>query len=407
MTLLEHRLLDKQMDHFTKQTLTQLVTSVKGPCVSIYMPTERKGAETQQSPIRLKNLLAQAEEQLVALGKRTPDIKNLLAPAYALTTNGHFWQYQSDGLALLLAPDTTTTYRLPLPFKETALVNERFYIKPLLPMLTGDGSFYVLTLTQGGVHLLQGSRFSIAKVELADDIPQSLAEALRYDDFETHLQLHVASRSSTGHERGAAMFHGHGGAADDDNAKENIIRFFRQLDNGVRNLLQTSEQPPLVLAGIEYLRGLYRQVNQYNGLVEQGVDNDPEALSMEELHQRAWAIVEPIFTAERQEALDAYKHLAGTKDQRAAHTIEVIAPAAYFQRVDTFFMPSEISRDLANWGSFDPEENQVFLHEERQTGDEDLIDFAAIHTLLNGGAVYMVDAMGLPDGATVAAIMRY
>lgn len=401
-------LLDKQMDHFTKQSLTELVTDINGPCISIYMPTERKGIETQQGPIRLKNLLNQAEEQLAALGQRTPDIADLLAPAYALTRHNQFWQYQSDGLTLLLAPDMLATYRLPLQFRETVQVNERFYLKPLIPMLTGDGAFYVLTLTQGGVRLLQGSRYSIAEIELGEDIPKNLAEALRYDEFQTQLQHHVASRPSTGGGgRGEAMFHGHGGAEDDANMKENVIRFFRQLDNGVRDLLQTSEQPPLVLAGIEYLRGLYRQVNQYGGLVEGGVEQDPEALSLDELHQRAWAVVEPIFTAERQKALDAYNHLAGTKDERAAQAIETIAPAAYFQRVDTFFMPNAVTNNVVIWGKFNPDDSKVSVHGERQPGDEDLINFAAIHTLLNGGDVFMADAIGLPNGVMVAAIMRY
>lgn len=400
-------LLDKQMDRFTKQALTELVTVVKGPCVSIYMPTERKGVETQQGSIRLKNLLNQVEEELVAMGERTTDISDLLAPAYALAGNGQFWQYQSDGLALLLASDLMSTYRLPLQFRETALVNERFYVKPLLPMLMGDGVFYLLTLNQGGVRLLQGSRYSLAEVELSEDIPQSLAEALQYDDFEKQLQFHTSSRPTTGGGRGATMFHGQGSGADDANRTENILRFFRELDNGVRDLLQTSMQPPLVLAGVENMRGLYQQVNQYSGLVVQGVEHDPEALSIEELHARSWTIVEPLFTAERQAALDAYNHLAGTHDKRAAHTIETIAPAAYFQRVDTFFIPSANSTDTSIWGVFDQAANSVSLHDTRQPGDEDLIDFAAVHTLLNGGDVYLMDAVGLPDGANMAAIMRY
>jgi hypothetical protein len=399
-------LLDKQMDRFTKQSLTELVTGVKGPCVSIYMPTERKGAETQQGPIRLKNLLNQAEEQLVGMGERTTDIRDLLAAAYTLANDGHVWQYQSDGLALFLAPDRMITYRLPLQFPETVLANERFYVKPLLPMLSGDGIFYLLTLTQGSVHLLQGSRYSMAEVELGDEIPKSLAEALKYDDVEKHLQFRTAAMPSTGG-RGSAMYHGHGNAGDEALTKENILRFFRQLDNGVRDILEGSDHPPLVLAGIDYLRGLYQQVNQYNEIIDQGVENDPEALSLEELHARAWGIVEPIFLEERQVALDGYYHLAGTNDKRAAHTIEQIVEAAYYQRVDTLFMPDSMGVDEAIWGSFNPEKNTLSLHEERKQGDEDLLDFAAVHTLLNGGDVYLMDENELPDDVELAAILRY
>lgn len=401
-------LLDKQMDLVTKQALLDLISEPQGRCISIYMPTERKGAETQQGPIRLKNLLGQAHAELAALGERAPDIENLLAPAQALVNDSEFWQYQSDGLALLLAADSMATYRLPLPFQETVVVNDRFLLKPLLPMLIGEGTFYLLSLRQGGVRLLRGTRFALAEVELGEDVPTSLAEALKYDEFEANIRFHIASRPSTGSsrstpDRGAAMYHGQGGAGDDANLKEQIIRFFRQLDNGVRDLLEGSQQPPLVLAGVDYLRGLYRQVNQYGALVEAEVTTDPEALTLPELHQRAWPLVEPLFTADRQTALDTYHHLAGTEDVRAAHTIEEIAPAAYFQRVDTLFIP----QTMAQWGAFDAEANQVEVHDERQAGDQDLLDFAAVHTLLNGGKVYLLEADGLSTGATIVAIFRY
>ena len=217
-------LLDMQMDHFTRESLTDLVTDVTGPCISIYMPTERKGPETQQGPIRLKNLLSQVEEALAALGERTPDIRDLLAPAQALLDNTQFWHHQNTGLALLLSSNRMATYRLPLQFQETAIVNARFYLKPLLPMLTGDGAFYVLTLTQGGVHLFQGSRFSLVEIELGADVPKSLAEALQYDDFEKQLQLHTTSSPNLGGRRGAAIFHGQGG--EEAETTENILRFF-------------------------------------------------------------------------------------------------------------------------------------------------------------------------------------
>ncbi len=408
MTTLEKPLVDKQMDLFTRESLLALAADREGPCVSLYMPTERRGPDTQQSPIRLKNLLGQVEAELAALGQRTPAIQQLLAPAQALVSNNLFWQYQSDGLALLLAPKMMESYRLPLPFDEAVVVNDHFYLKPLLPMLSSDDTFYLLTLRQGGVRLLQGSRFSLAEIQLGEDVPTTLAEALKYDEFEATLRFHIASRPSTGSnrgapDRGAAMYHGQGGAADDANIKEQIVRFFRALDNGVRDLLTGSQQPPLVLAGIDYLRGLYRQVNQYNALVDEEIAHDPETLTTQALHERAWAVVEPIFTQAHQDALDAYRHLAGSGDRRAAHTIEAIAPAAYFQQVDTLLMP----RTTVQWGAFDANANHVKLHSDRQPGDLDLIDFAAIHTLVNGGAVYLIEPPDLPAGAQLAAILRY
>jgi hypothetical protein len=51
--------------------------------------------------------------------------------------------------------------------------------------------------------------------------------------------------------------------------------------------------------------------------------------------------------------------------------------------------------------------NAICLHEEAELGDQDLLDFAAVHTLLNGGTVYAVEPGRVPDGALLVAIFRY
>jgi hypothetical protein len=171
----------------------------------------------------------------------------------------------------------------------------------------------------------------------------------------------------------------------------------------VREVIQDGRQAPLVLAGIEYMQGLYRQVNQYHNLVETGIEKDPDALSSEELHQSAWKIVAPLLQQTRQAAFDAYKHLAGTADRRAGRSLAEIVPAAYFQRVDTLF----VAEGVEKWGLFSPEENTAIIHESHQAGDDELLDFAAVHTLLNGGAVYMVPPAEMPEEAPLVAIFRY
>jgi hypothetical protein len=49
-------------------------------CVSIYMPTHRTGVETQQDPIRLKNLLGKAEKELSDRGMGRRDVQKMLEP---------------------------------------------------------------------------------------------------------------------------------------------------------------------------------------------------------------------------------------------------------------------------------------------------------------------------------------
>jgi hypothetical protein len=385
------------MKMLTRDDLRALMSTHTGLCVSIFMPTHRAGAETQQDPIRLKNLLGKAEECLLAGGVRTPEARKLLKPAQKILWNGLLWQHQSDGLAMFLSPEEFSYYRLPFDFEELVVVTNRFHIKPLLPLLSGDGRFYVLALSQNQVRLLQGTRYNVSEVD-ARRIPASFAEALRYDDPERRLQFHTRTRTPGSKGERAAIFHGHGVGT--NNAKVNILRYFHKVDEGLQQLLR-DEQAPLMLAGVDYLFPIYREANTYLYLVDEGIAGNPEELSAKELHQQAWDILQPRFLKAQQEAAIQYSQLADTR--QASRDIEKVVPAAYHGRIEILF----VALGIQQWGIFDPEKNKVQLHREAEPGGEDLLDFAAVQTLLNGGTVYAVEPEKVPGEAPLAAVFRY
>jgi hypothetical protein len=363
------------------------------------MPTHRAGREIQQDPLRLKNLLSGAEKHLLASGLCTPDAKELLEPAQRFLQNSHFWQHQSDGLAIFLSREMFCYYRLPLDFDVLVVVTNRFHIKPLFPLLSGDGRFYILALSQNDVRLFQGTRYSVSAIDL-EGVPTSLAEALRYDDPEKRLQFHTSTRMPGGKGKRPAIFHGHGVGSND--AEANILRYFHQVDEGLHDLLK-DEQAPLVLAGVGYLLPVYKEANTYPHLVDQGIEGNPERLSAEELHKYAWAIVHPHFFVAQEEAATRYRQLVGAGSEQASNDLKDIIPAAHQGRVETLFVAVGIQR----WGSFSLDTNLVRLHEESEHGSEDLLDFAAVHTLLNGGTVYSVEPEKMPHKASLAAVFRY
>lgn len=50
--------------------LRSVLAESRTPAVSIFMPTHRAGQEIRQDPIRLKNLVRRAEQQLIEEGTR-------------------------------------------------------------------------------------------------------------------------------------------------------------------------------------------------------------------------------------------------------------------------------------------------------------------------------------------------
>ncbi|OGP88367.1 MAG: hypothetical protein A2156_05175 [Deltaproteobacteria bacterium RBG_16_48_10] len=383
------------MNLLSREELKTLIEKPEGGSVSIYMPTHRVFPETKQDPIRFKNLLREAEERLKQGGLRSPEAKKLLKPAKAQIRNGLFWQYQSDGLAVFISSQGLFHYRLPVKFDELLVVTDRFHIKPLLPLFSNDGRFFVLALSQNDVRFFHCTRYSANEVELKG-VPRSLNEALKYDDPEKQLQFHTRTPSATGGR--AAMFHGQGVGTDD--AKNNILRYFQQVDGGLRNILR-EERAPLVFAGVDYLLPIYKEANSYPHLIELGIAGNPEELKTEELHEQAWRIVEPYFFRKQQEAMAQYKQLAGS--ERASNSLKAIALGAYDGRVDILF----VAVGIQIWGFFDLETRTVHLHPNVEPGDEDLLDFAAVHTFLNGGTVYAVKPAGVPGEGSLAAVFRY
>ena len=388
------------MDILSKRDLQQLIETNSECCVSLYMPTHRVGREQQQDPIRFKNLITRAQERLVGYGLCRPEVQALIRPAESLLTDGDFWQHQSDGLAVFLTSDFSQTYRLPSRFKELLSIANNFHIKPLLPLFSTNGQFYILALSLNEIRLFLATRDTISEMQLPN-VPTSMQEALFMDIPEKHLDFHTGTKNPSAPGSRPAAFHGQGVQSDEED-KKNILRYFQYVDKGLRDLL-AGITTPMVLAGVDYLLPIYHQANTYNSLLYEGLEGNPEGLSAKELHQRAWELVEPIFGTNQQEAMKQFKRLHGKQSDLASDDLKTVVKAAKYGRVDILFVPLGIQQ----WGRFEPDNNQVLLEDKPSLENEDLLDFAATQTILNSGQVYALQPEDLPGKGELAAILRY
>jgi Bacterial archaeo-eukaryotic release factor family 3 len=158
---------------------------------------------------------------------------------------------------------------------------------------------------------------------------------------------------------------------------------------------------PLLLAGVDYLLPIYAEVSKYSNLMGQGITGNPEQLRAEELQERAWPIMEPHFQKAQETAATKYKEMLSKG--LASHDIKEIIAAAEQGRVDSLF----VAMGVEVWGTVSPETGKVQVHQESQTGDEDLLDLAALHTLFNSGVVFVVPPEKAPDEEPLAAVFRY
>ena len=378
------------MDIMRPHDLERLTSSAPAPSASLFMPTHRAGAGTAQDPIRFKNLLTQADEALRALGLRAPEASELLAPARSLLGRPIFWKHQAEGLAAFASAASFEAVRLPLTLPELAVVGDRFHVKPLLPYFAADGHFFVLAISQNQIRLLEGSRDAFDEVDLRE-VPTSLAEALQHEDPERELLLHVAG----GGPARRAVFHGHGAGSEID--KERLDRYFREIDRGVSEILR-GERAPVVLAGVGYATARYRELSAMGSILSEAVAGSPDELRLDQLHERAWALVEPTFRSVLRADLDRFSELDGT-GLTATGVTETLT-AAEQGRVGVLFAAADQER----WGSTD--DGGVVIRDEPLPGDEDLIDAAVVAALRTDARAHVLASEALP-AAPVAAILRY
>lgn len=385
------------MGVLTKDDVRQLAAPGNGPRVSLYLPTQPGGPEIgDNTSVRLKNVLREADERLRDAG--VEEIDDLLAPARELLREDNFWRNPGAGFAVFLSRDGMRSFRLPLDVKEKVAVGDRFLLKPLLPLLVGDGRFWVLTLSQNRVRLLEGGMDRIREIDL-HSIPQRLQDAVGYDFEERSLQFHTGA-PNIGPGKSAAMFHGQGVGNDDQKAE--VEKFLRAVDRALLELLPDKEAP-LVVAAAEPALSIFREITKYPHLADESIEGSPDQKSPEELHRAAWTVVEPGFLKERREAREHFHELSGTG--KASVGVEEVVPAVFDGRVDTLFVATD--REL--WGRYDPESRQLVIEKEPGADRYDLLDVAAAEALQRSARVYAVPAERVPEGGEsgLAAIFRY
>jgi hypothetical protein len=395
------------MDLLNRDELRRLAELEDEVCVSLYMPTFRHESDWSQNTTRLKNLLRDARDQLRDQGHREDHVDDVLADARQLLDRPSFWRSNiGDGLALFITADTTESLRLPLTFDEVVVVEDRFHLKPLFPLIASNNRFYLMALSTSDVRLFQGTHQTMSEVERTD-IPADIIEALRQSETsDQQVQSHAQNRNAQpGGEAPDAALQDPGRANVDNTGEplEELQRFFRTVDENLSEYLG-GEEVPLVLAGVSEYLPLYREVNTYPNLIDDEiVAGNPESIDVRSLHDRAWSLVEPVFLQAEQEELERFEQLYYQNEDMASDDFHEIIPGCAYSRVDTLFVPLGEHR----WGRFDPETNTVEVHETQQPGDGDLLNYAAVSAYLNGATIHALRPENMPGGRSIAATFRY
>ena len=323
----------------------------------------------------------------------------ILEPARRLIDDEAFWRNQAQGLALFLAPGFDRLHKVPIDVPERLTVGGNFCIRPLLPLLDAATRFWLLAVTAGRSRLYQGAQWSFSEVHgLA--LPQGIAAVASENVYE---EAHQAAPTGRPQRGPAGLAHAQSfGEAPDELRKTELIELLHRVAAATEPAIRR-EPAPVILAGPPEIQGNFREVAHWKELLPEGILGNPDAMSADDLHRRAWRLMAPRQNRVRDEAVGRLHSLIGTGNGKATSKAEEIVKAAHYGRVDQLLLCDGATL----WGRFVEGADRIVAHGTPDADDDDLFDYAALMTLRHGGKATLVDRGQLPSNSAAAAILRY
>ncbi|WP_299758742.1 hypothetical protein [uncultured Pontibacter sp.] len=372
-------------------------------CISLYIPTHRAGHETLngQDHILFKNKLKETRALLQRHDVPDAEIEQYLKPAEDLLNDNGFWRHQAEGLAVFITKGFSAHYTLPITMPDVVYVLDQFYLTPMLPILSQNGRFFILSLYREKVAFYEATIEKIRPIDISSFVPETMSKALKFDVKGNDQDF----TNSTTTVNGSNIVHGPGSTKGDEE-HERVREFMLEIDNSLQKILHDATEP-LVLAGVDHYCGIYRNISKYKNVVPQNINinENSDVADMNTMHEKALGVVKPMMQQGHNDSLSRYQNVAGTGV--TSEDIATVAAEAVHGRIDTLF----ITPSKPVWGVYDSKSATAEIHNEYMRGDDDLINLAAIKTLAQGGKVFVSNYNGLAEategGASVKALFRY
>lgn len=389
-----------------KAELTRLETlkdlkpllGAEGPCLSVYMPlsnASRAGLNpnAKQNELRWRETVRIAEERAEQFGNGGRDLLRSVADWKAVAPDEDL---DAKSVAVFRCGETLNLIPLDQEVTERAVLARHFYIRPLLAELTREKRFYLLALSQKNTRLLLCTNHSSEEVPFPAEIKTDFYVWMNQVKPDHTLVYNAASAPAGGPGSMNALAPK---GSDDEAKSEYLSHYCKQINHGVNEVLRGKTEP-LVLCAVEYEIPLYREVNTYPHLINEAVQGAPNGLKAGEMHSRAFDALERDYQTRVDDALAEWNHKVGGA---ASSRLKEVVTGAHDGRVLTLL----VSDSMEKTGVFDESTHSVKGRETGTADDEDLVNDAAVQTILHSGRVLLVPHHKMPTGAAVAAIFRF
>ena len=214
--------------------------------------------------------------------------------------------------------------------------------------------YFILAASKGRAQLFEVTGDRVLP-RGADGMPTSMADAWK-----------GMEREDGGHIQGNA----------NDATEQEEDKYMHDLAKSLRELLH-GQPDPLVFAGVDEAHGMFKKFDQSGRLLDDFLRGNPDQLSMEELKERADPIVRAHMLKQNEAVLERFGSLQGT-GRTSVDPVEIEAQANE-GKVDTLILPE---------------------------GERDQHQALAKEVWSHRGSVVAVETASMPEGTSLAAILR-
>lgn len=361
-------------------------------CISLYQPTYRQVPGNEQNSIRFKNLVHQIELSLKETASKQ-EVEERMQPFKEIAESREFWRFTKDGLAVFASADRCIVYILQRSVKEFSVVANSFHIKPLIRVYQSADRYHLLGINRKQFAMFEGTRYQVEKIDMDPSILNTFKDAIG-EDFDDK----IVQATGSGPNNEVKM---HGQGSKKDIIQKETKKFFRVADNEVMTHFSQPMQLPVFLVALDENHALFQQVSKNKHVRKQGIKADYQSMSLKELQNTAWDILEPLYIEKTYDLVQEFEN-AKARNQ-ASDDIAQIVRAASEGRIRRVL----IEADKVYPGQVDKTTGE--LKEARLDHPEidDVLDDITELVFQQNGEVVVIPNERMPSNTGAAATYRY
>jgi len=372
------------------------------PALSIFMPMHKAVPARLQDPIKLKDLVKKALEQ-VDTAKASPKDLESLASSLDRIAEEIDYTKASEGLAIFVNKTSAQAYALSFPIQERVVVSDSFAVAELEGTLNRIPRYWVLALSSKPTRLFKGFGPSLEEIHDAQTIsqePQVLHGPQierKEEGFPFELDYQVTNDSKV---MAVEL-----GQKDAKYFTELEKQFYHKVDELLGKHLKEHAWPVIVL-GTESALGNFEKITHHKEAIVVSHKGDYPHASMHDIAVVVWPLVEKYINQIANAAFNYFKEEA-IGSGHYAMGLQNVWHMAQEGRVRMLL----VEKEHVILGLVDPDNQDHLLLSDTSVSDsgvvENLVDRVVATVFAKGGKVFFLPYKSLHDYEHIAAVLRY